>query len=411
VVTLVAFTVTLFAQQGMARDNDQMVINNASNGKAAFWVLNSNGTLKNRTKGNARASNDYGWDMVSDWYLAGGWYVAAIREGGDVRETGSAFPGNQLIWHNSTNGKFCYWTLNSNGTLKNRTKTNGWDLLSDWNLAAPWRVAGIGSAVEGSAAETYLQLNNTTNGKTAYWVLNSNGTLRNRTKGDAAGNTAYGWNLNSDWSLASGWYVGDIRSAGNKAEVDAGFQGDQMIWHNSTNGKFCYWTLNSNNSLKNRTKSNGWDLISDWNLASPWRITGMAGTVSGSSAEGYLQINNPTNGKAAYWVLNSNGTLRNRTKGDAAAGTGYGWNLNSDWYLTGGWYVADVRLGGDVRETTGGFAGNQLVWHNSTNGKFCYWTLNSNNSLKNRTKTNGWDLLSDWYLAPWRVSGIQDNLN
>ncbi len=439
VTALTVFTLGVFSEQCLAlaavRNNDQMLINNPSNGKAAFWVLNSNGSLKNRTKGYARASNDYGWDMVSDWYLANGWYVAAIRSNGDVRETGTAsatatYPGNQLIWHNSTNGKFCYWTLNSNGNLKNRTKTDGWDLLSDWNLASPWRVAGVVGRLSDTYTATgsdpywedYLQLNNTTNGKTAFWVLNSNGTLRNRTKGNARADTGYGWDLNSDWYLASGWYVAAIRNNGDAREtgtasVTPTYQGTQLVWHNSTNGKFCYWTLNSNGNLKNRTKTNGWDLLSDWNLASPWRVTGVIGRLSSTySATGsdpywehYLQINNTTNGKTAFWVLNSNGSLRNRTKGDARANTAYGWNLTSDWYLASGWYMAAIRATGDGRETNNSFPGNQMVWHNSTNGKFCYWTLNSNGTLKNRTKTSGWDLLSDWTLAPWRVRGIQTN--
>ncbi len=401
VLTLAAFVVTLFAGHGLTRDKDLMVINNPANGKAAYWNLSSNGTLRNRTKGAAIANAGYGWDLISDWQLANGWYVAAFRAAGDQREVTAGFKGNQLIWHNSTNGKFCYWSLNSNSNLKNRTRTNGWDMVSDWTLAAPWRVAGVIPW----CAEDLLLLNNTNNGKTAFWMLNSNGTLRNRTKGAAVADAGFGWDMISDWQLANGWYVASIHEAGDRREVNNAFYGNQMLWHNSTNGKFCYWTLNSNSTLKNRTKTSGWDLLSDWALPSPWRVPG----VIEWGNEDVLQLNNTANGKTAFWVLNSNGTLRNRTRGAAVADAAYGWDMTGEWLLANGWYVADIRADGDMREVNDGYSGNQLIWHNSGNGKFCYWTLNSNATLKNRTKASGWDLLSDWTLPAWRVSGIQNN--
>ncbi len=171
-----------------------------------------------------------------------------------------------LYWQKQTTGKTAFWTLNSNGKLQNRTKDSGWYWVDDNSIGTAWRADLIDtntSDYQGST--THLLYHNTSNGKVAFWRLNTNGQLRNRTQGQ-------GWDFVSDQTMSTDWSMKQILSP---AEITGSNTGNasmsRLLWFRSSNGKVAYWNLNSNGSLQNRTQDSGWGWVDDTQTLTDWR--------------------------------------------------------------------------------------------------------------------------------------------
>jgi len=369
VLAIVAMSVTLFAQQSLAREGDQLEWFNGS--QAVYWTLNSNGTLKNRTVTD-------GWNWVSTQVLASGWNLATSHANGDQ------LGHDQLIWQNTVAGTSVWWKLNSNGTLKNRTQTDGWDWISTQTLGTSWRMTHIQANADKSGTPHLLWWN-ASNQKAVYWTLNSNGSLKNRTQGD-------GWDYVATQAAGDGWYPSQVQR--NADSVNS----DHLVWHSTVNGKSSYWKLNSNGTLKNRTATDGWDWIGTWNMATTWRMasiqTNATQVVAGTSGINHIIWNDSASNKAVYWTLNSNGSLKNRTATD-------GWDWIATHTLDSGWSINRLQTNADSLNN------DNIIWHNSVSGKTAYWKLNSNGTLKNRTTSDGWDYISTHVLATgWRIRAL-----
>lgn len=145
-------------------------------GKAAYWILNSNGNLANNTQGE-------GWNYVDDNAIGTAWRAEMIQ---DVAGTSN----RHLLYHNTTNGKVAFWILNSNGQLKARTQSEGWDYMSDNTMSTAWSMVQIISSSYikgGNSGMDRLLWFKSSNGKVAYWNLNSNGKIENYTQGEGWG--------------------------------------------------------------------------------------------------------------------------------------------------------------------------------------------------------------------------------
>jgi hypothetical protein len=367
VLAVMTMTVTLFAQQGSA----QLVWQNTSNNRTNYWVLNSNGSLKNRTQGD-------GWDNIATFQPAAGFYIQTIQANGGRNNL------NHIIWQNTTNGKVTYWATDTTGVLKNRTQGDGWDNISTFTVSTAWRIYDINYNVGGTEIDHLAWINGSTR-KPVYWVLNSNGTLKNRTQGDGWQNV----DKNGEVNLGVGWYAGGIQrnadSLGNP----------HIIWQNTSNGKTAYWKLNSNGTLKNKTQDDGWGLISDFTLNSAWRLLTVQPNAD-KLGTNHMIWQNTSNRKAVYWNLTSAGVIKNRTQGD-------GWDNIATFQPAAGWTMSSVLRNGDTQ------GNDHLLWLNTTNGKSLFWKLNSNGTLKNRTQGDGWDYINTFTNATgWRIRGAHN---
>lgn len=300
-----------------------------------------------------------------------------------IQPNGDKSGHNHLIWQNTVTGATAYWRINSTGTLKNYTRGDGTNSIHTSSISTAWRVLSISSNADSQGTDHLLWFNGNTR-KPVYWALNSNGTLKNTTRGD-------GWNevdSQGQVTMAVGWSAGGT-------QPNADFRGsNHIIWQN-TNGKTAYWKLDSTGVLKNKTQGDGWDLISTFTLNPAWRMV----TVQPNGdrlGNNHLIWQNTSDRKSIYWKLNSNGTLKNRTQGDGWAYIGTN-NPGAGWTVSRILYNADT-LGND-----------HLLWVNSVNGRSLYWKLNSTGAIKNYTQGDGWDNLRSNNQAPeWRIRGAHD---
>lgn len=164
-----------------------------------------------------------------------------------------------IYWQKQTSGKMAFWNLNSNGLLQNRTEDEGWAWVDDNSIGTAWRADQIHETPEGN---THILYHNVNNGKVAFWNLNSNGKLQNRTEGE-------GWDYVSDDTMNTAWSMTQILSSAN---IKGGNDGmDRLLWFKSSNGKVAWWNLNSNGVLQNRTQDEGWGYVDDEQTLTNWR--------------------------------------------------------------------------------------------------------------------------------------------
>ncbi len=176
-----------------------------------------------------------------------------------------------LYWQKQTTGKAAYWKLNTNGKLHNRTRDQGWNWVDNDSIGTAWRAdliqTGISSAAD-QGGTIHMLYHNTNNGKVAYWVLNTNGELRNRTQGE-------GWDWVTDQTMSTDWSMKQIMTPDQIAGTSDGSGNDGMsrlLWFRASNGKVAYWNLNSNGALMDRTRDAGWGYIDDDQTLTDWRF-------------------------------------------------------------------------------------------------------------------------------------------
>jgi len=348
-----------------------------------------------------------------------------------------SFSSQHLLFHNPSTGKVVYWSIDTTGQLKNRSRNDGWGPVGTWDMTPSWRMlavqrnvgaqnlshliwqntengkllywsldstgvqSGMGWVATNSLPTSWqfggiqynadkqgnphLVFHHTDNGKAAYWKLDSTGARKNASKGD-------GWDfINDDWTLLSPWSLIAVQPNADHAG------NDHIIWRNSRSGATIYWKLDSTGVLKNRTQGDGWEYVSFSVelVADPdWRVVALQQNAD-KLGNDHLLFHNTRNGRVAYWQLDSTGVLKNREKGD-------GWDFVADSLLPSPWSFAALQSNANGQNT------DHIIWHNTESGKLAYWKLNSIGQLKNRSRSDGWGWISDdWQPAPsWRVIGI-----
>ncbi len=388
VIAIVGMTVLV---SGQAQAADHLLLQNTDSGKTSYWVMNSNGTLKNKTKGSGwgdlyGTADNLSTAMNHFWVLVG-----SHKDDGDPHLT-------RLIWQNTDNQRMAWWKLNTNGVLQDRTKGSGWGYLDEeWKSVpgATWLATAVVDSSKSNFGQDVVLFHNKDNGRTVYWRLNSNGLLVNRTQGS-------GWDNIDSTKYFQGILTADKGWVAGPYYPNADSQGHaQLVWYNTQNARVSWWKLNSNVTLKSTTEGDGFG--SWWTLPSPhWRLTAI------SKNNNYRQINdshsallfmhNTDSGRAAYWVMNSNGMLTDRTEGS-------GWNVvekTSEFPTFDPWSFFGIHEKADGTH-------DHLLWNNSGNGRIAYWKLNTNGTLSNKTEHDGWGVFWDLPTA-WRLAGV-DNYN
>ncbi len=288
---------------------------------------------------------------------------------------GSATIGStdSLIWQKKTNGKVAYWKLDSNYYLQNETQNDGWAYISDTlTLNSAWTLGGI-TQVD---SQNILFWQKQNNGKVAWWRLGDDGKLANETKDD-------GWGYVSDeLTLDSAWKMAGI------TEID-GYK--SLIWQKQNNGKVAYWKLTANGyRLQNTTQGDGWDYVSDTlTLNSAWRLA----AITEIDSQKYLIWQKQSNGKVAYWKLSTTGKLPNETQDDGWGYVSDDLTLNSAWSLGGIANIDSLPM---------------LIWHKQTTGKVAYWKLTYSCKLQDSTQNSGWGYISDSLTldSSWRLVDV-----
>ena len=190
ILAVLAISVVFFAGTSMAL-TDHLLWQNQSSGRIAYWKLNSTGKLKNTTE------ND-GWAYVGGTLtLSSAWSLGGIL----VNIAGSGNDG--LVWHNQSSGQVAYWKLNANGTLLSDEQNIGWGYVggANFTISSAWTLSAIQENVAGNSNNEDLIWQNQASGRIAYWRLNDNGTLKNKTENDGWGYVGGTLTLDSNWSL------------------------------------------------------------------------------------------------------------------------------------------------------------------------------------------------------------------
>ena len=167
-----------------------------------------------------------------------------------------------IMWQKQTTGKAAFWILNSNGKLKNKTENDGWDWVDADSIGTAWRAEKVWDA---PTSKRYMLYHNVNNGKVAFWLLNSNGNLQNRTQGE-------GWDYVSDQTMNTGWSMTAIMPSTSIPANSNNNSMDRLLWFRAANGKVAYWNLNSNGKLQNRTQGQGWGYVDDEQTLTNWRF-------------------------------------------------------------------------------------------------------------------------------------------
>ena len=287
-----------------------------------------------------------------------------------------------LLFQNSSDGTLVYWSLESTGKLKNNTRNDGWDYVNGTEPGTNWRLAGVQLNADGQR-HTHLIMQNTNNGTFIYWSLNNKGALKNRTLHD-------GWDFISDRSQLSSWRLIDVQYNADK-------QGrSHLILYNDTDRMSAFWKLDSTGKLKNKTKGDGWDYIVATPPVSGLKLAALQQNADNAGND-HLIWQNSSEGYLVYWKLNSTGRLTNRTKAS-------GWNYLSQPSISSDWQVVGVLKNADKQ------GNDHVLFLSNTSGLVVYWKLNSNGTLTNHTKGDGWDFVSDsGFLPPWTIATIQPN--
>ncbi len=319
----------------------------------------------------------YNFQAMSSSYTYGVWGGMAftVSGGTDPEPDPDLTEAARLIWQNASNGKVAWWKVATTGKIFDTTQGSGWDFVSDsLTLNSAWQLSAtttIGSA-------TALIWQKQTNGKVAYWKLTDGYALQDETQDS-------GWGFVSDTlTLNSAWQLGGI------TEMDAG---KFLVWQKQTSGKVAWWKLGDDGKLTNDTRDDGWGYVSDTlTLNSAWRLA----AITDLGVYKSLIWQQQSNGKVAYWQLNTNGcTLRNTTQGD-------GWDYVSDSItLNSAWRLAAITTISSQK---------YMLWQKTSNGKVAWWKLGDDGKLTNDTQDDGWGFVSDELTldSAWTLGGVAE---
>ncbi len=288
---------------GLTTISDQNVLfwQNGSNGKVAYWTLNDSYQLTDETQ-------DSGWGYVSDEIeLDSAWSLVKI-----ITLDSSKF----LLWQNQSNGKVAWWKLGADSCkIANNTQDDGWGYVSDSiTLDSSWRLA---DSLEQDGSR-YLLWQKESNGKVAWWKIDSSCKLANETQNDGWGYVCEELTLKSAWTLAGAVSLSST---------------NMLIWQNRNKGKVAWWKLNTNGcTLVSSEQGNGWGWVSENNtLNSSWRLAAIT-SLQDTPA---LVWQKQSNGKVAWWKLDNSGTLVDETEDSGWGFASDEVTLNSSWTLSG----------------------------------------------------------------------------
>jgi hypothetical protein len=292
-------------------------------GRTTHWILNTGGTIKSSTR-------------VIDQVIGGDWEVAGV---GDIDRDGMV----DLIWRHAALGRTTFWLLNSDGTFRES------GLVIDQVIGADWEIAGVGDIDQDGTVD--LIWRNEVQGKTTYWLLNSDGTLR-------SSGPVIDQFVGGDWEIAG---LGDIDQDGT---VD-------LIWWNASLGRVTYWLLNSDGTLRSSGR------VLDEVIEDTQRIAGVGDIDQDGTAD--LIWRNPSQGETSFWLLNNDGTL--------------GWSGSiSDQSMPAEWEIAAV---GDIdRDGT-----TDLIWRDPSQGETTYWLLDIDGTLRSSGPVIDQYIGSEWIIA------------
>ncbi len=317
----------------------------------------------------------YNFRAMSSSYIFGVWGGMAftLSGGTDPEPDPDLVEAARLLWQKTSNGKVAWWKIATTGKIFNTTQGNGWDFVSDTlTLDSAWQL----SATTTINSSTALIWQKQTSGKVAYWKLASDYSLQDETQDS-------GWGYVSDTlTLDSAWSLGGV------AEMDVG---KFLVWQKQTSGKVAWWKLGDDGKLTNDTQNDGWGYVSDTlTLNSAWRLAAI------TDLGGYKNLiwQQQSNGKVAFWKLNTNGcTLQNTSQGD-------GWDYVSDSItLDSAWRLAAITTISSVK---------YMLWQKTSNGKVAWWKLSDSGKLENETQDSGWGFVSDELTlnSAWTLGGV-----
>ena len=211
-----------------------------ASGQLASWVLNSTG------------------GVVSASVIAnlGGWVLAAA---GDINGDGTS----DLIFE-SGEGDVAFWMMNAEGTARSTRQVLAYDIDPVWRIAAAGDWAGTGNA------QLFFQ---EASGKTAYWVLTTNGDFVT---------SVYMGNMGS-WKLRGVGYLfinGDPRA--------------ELLWQDPA-GHFAVWYHQPDNSVAS--------MLLPFSLGG-WVLHGVVDIDGGGVSDLLWQ---DAQGNVANWFMNVNG--------------------------------------------------------------------------------------------------------
>lgn len=390
---------------GQAHAVDHYLLQNTDTGQTAYWELNSNGGLRNQTRGEGfdwlygTQGSNFQNSMTPPW-------------GPEGVYTPTSTP--HLVWSNTDNGQYGFWKLNSNGALVNHTRGSGWDMTSPYaipTLPSGWVIVkvldasdtkGYHRSSDDAGPYDVLLIQNTDDGRTGFLRMNSDGQVVNSTKGNS-------WDLidtekNFAVTASSGWKIGPY--------FEGSGANDTLLLYNTANGQTGYWLINSNGHLVNTTKGDGWNMMtstSDLFSTTGWRMVGISSN-SNNAKRGdggilYMHEATDTGGRTAWWALNSNGALLSNV-----AGTGWGFSsIASDLNLASPWEAKFVNSG-----SNGNTGNDQIVIQNTSTGQAGFIEIDSSNSYialdgSSVAKGTSYDILWPGLPAEWTIQKNDDS--
>jgi len=317
------------------------------------------------------------------WDFVSDWIPGASWKMTGLQESPHPSVPTRLMFRNSDDNKIVFWALTPEGKLMNRTQGQGWDYISEDSLPSKWRMVTLQRNAD-SKGNDHMLFHNSESGKIAYWKITSDGIIKNRTQGD-------GWDyLSDDLTMETTWSPILIQKNADRTGHD------HLLWYSTSEKLFCFWKLDENGKLLNPFKGNGWDIVSDWKVEPKWRLVSVQLDADRNGSD-HLLFHEKESGKVVYWKLDSTGKLKNRILGD-------GWNyISTNMTASSPWTFSALEQGADQQ------GADHLLWCNTDNGKLAYWKLNQEGVLKNSTKDDGWGNIAPWQVAPsWRITAVYD---
>lgn len=227
---------------------------NSSSRQVACWGLTATGTVKSA-------------EYSSSASMAAGW---ELKGAGDINRDGTF----DLLWHNSNSRRVAYWLMAKDGFIESSGFCN------DGGMAAGWELKGVGDINRDGTVD--LLWHNSNSRRVAYWLLNADGSLAE------AG-------FCNDGGMAAGWELKGVGDINRDGTVD-------LLWHNSNSRRVAYWLLNQDGSLAEAGFCN------DGGMAAGWELKGV-GDINNDGTVDLLWHNSKTR-RVAYWLLNTNGSLK-----------------------------------------------------------------------------------------------------